>query len=213
MTEVADLLWAPNVEFRDARLPVAQSLPEAVGLRDHNRHVGQLDLALDLLRLGVHEQVDALSHPLFHLQHLAVDLPPIERALERRCGQDSDAINRLAPAGVPNRGGDRTPVFCESLHPENECIPSVTTSAISHRPVGVPTRGLAVRVRQYGGDAQNRTGDGGFADLCLATWLRRRLAVDSTFEGGAGLSRGRLWSTCHSTTFGTSWRACRRALS
>jgi hypothetical protein len=26
----------------------------------------------------------------------------------------------------------------------------------------------------FGGDAQNRTGDGGFADLCLATWLRRR---------------------------------------
>src|SRR5919201_4905540 len=25
-----------------------------------------------------------------------------------------------------------------------------------------------------GGDAQNRTGDGGFADLCLTTWLRRR---------------------------------------
>src|SRR5713101_328059 len=24
-----------------------------------------------------------------------------------------------------------------------------------------------------GGDAQNRTGDGGFADLCLTTWLRR----------------------------------------
>src|SRR5579859_2705239 len=27
--------------------------------------------------------------------------------------------------------------------------------------------------REGGGDAQNRTGDGGFADLCLATWLRR----------------------------------------
>jgi hypothetical protein len=26
---------------------------------------------------------------------------------------------------------------------------------------------------EVGGDAQNRTGDGGFADLCLATWLRR----------------------------------------
>src|SRR5712691_3955075 len=31
-----------------------------------------------------------------------------------------------------------------------------------------------------GGDAQNRTGDGGFADLCLATWLRRlECALDS----------------------------------
>src|SRR6266550_6661476 len=33
-----------------------------------------------------------------------------------------------------------------------------------------------------GGDAQNRTGDGGFADLCLTTWLRRRqVRPDFTF--------------------------------
>src|SRR5205807_10647321 len=49
---------------------------------------------------------------------------------------------------------------------------------------------------QVGGDAQNRTGDGGFADLCLATWLRRRHVSepDSTREVGAALllaGRGR----------------------
>jgi hypothetical protein len=27
----------------------------------------------------------------------------------------------------------------------------------------------------FGGDAQTRTGDGDFADLCLTTWLRRRV--------------------------------------
>ena len=31
-----------------------------------------------------------------------------------------------------------------------------------------------------GGDAENRTRDGGFADLCLATWLRRRPVNDSS---------------------------------
>ena len=35
--------------------------------------------------------------------------------------------------------------------------------------------GLCIPLLIFGGDAQNRTGDGGFADLCLTTWLRRRM--------------------------------------
>src|SRR6266853_170246 len=72
-------------------------------------------------------------------------------------------------------------------------------------PLAPNERNSRRRPSSNGGDAQNRTGDGGFADLCLATWLRRRLAVDSTFDAGAASLAVRLWSTCHSTTFGTSW--------
>src|SRR6202048_2323682 len=43
-----------------------------------------------------------------------------------------------------------------------------------------PISGLAIAVarnaatrRTIGGDAQNRTGGGAFAELCLTTWLRR----------------------------------------
>ena len=43
-----------------------------------------------------------------------------------------------------------------------------------------PVRVAALRCQRFrwsnaGGDAQIRTGDKGFAGLCLATWLRRRL--------------------------------------
>ena len=44
-------------------------------------------------------------------------------------------------------------------------------------------------LRKIGGDAQNRTGDGGFADLCLATWLRRLGSVVD-FTCAVALSRG-----------------------
>ena len=40
-----------------------------------------------------------------------------------------------------------------------------------------------------GGAARIRTGDGGFADLCLTTWLRRQPEVGALVQGaeiGAG---------------------------
>src|SRR6266550_9218932 len=40
-----------------------------------------------------------------------------------------------------------------------------------------------------GGDAQNRTGDGGFADLCLTTWLRRHQAQVSILPLGVAAAR------------------------
>src|SRR6202163_2328494 len=55
--------------------------------------------------------------------------------------------------------------------------PRVAPNGNKNRTAG-PVMGSGRRERrvsssEFGGDAQNRTGDGGFADLCLATWLRR----------------------------------------
>jgi hypothetical protein len=64
-------------------------------------------------------------------------------------------------------------------------------------------RGRVLR-RSYGGDARIRTGDKGFAGLCLATWRRRPLAPEgavSTTKAGPGIApsgpsprREELWS-------------------
>ena len=42
------------------------------------------------------------------------------------------------------------------------------------------------------GADRSRTGDGGFADLCLTTWLRRRVPEKVMAPGGSAKSRSRL---------------------
>src|SRR6266404_9712469 len=69
------------------------------------------------------------------------------------------------------------------------------------------------RIR-IGGDAQNRTGDGGFADLCLATWLRRPALRDPILpslpptSGTHHYARRANWKSRNS---GTSWHVRRPA--
>src|SRR5258708_33139773 len=70
------------VELRHPRVPVAQSLPESLGLRDHDGDVRQLDLAAALFGLRGHELAGAGQHLLLHLNDLAVEMPPVTRRLE-----------------------------------------------------------------------------------------------------------------------------------
>ncbi len=50
---------------------------------------------------------------------------------------------------------------------------------------GQPSREFRAKV---GGAARIRTGDGGFADLCLTTWLRRQPEVGALVQGGGDWS-------------------------
>src|ERR1700736_1198355 len=48
-------------------------------------------------------------------------------------------------------------------------------------PISGPAMAVAKKAttsRTIGGDAQNRTGVGAFAELCLTTWLRRRARLE-----------------------------------
>src|ERR1700738_1965349 len=49
----------------------------------------------------------------------------------------------------------------------------------------------AATSRTIGGDAQNRTGGGAFAELCLTTWLRRRRCWSGWGESNSRLNLGK----------------------
>src|SRR3981081_3926323 len=62
-----------------------------------------------------------------------------------------------------------------------------------------PIRGPAIAVarnaatsRTIGGDAQNRTGGGAFAELCLTTWLRRRNRWSGWRESNSRINLGKV---------------------
>src|SRR5258708_35667262 len=102
-------LWIVPVQLHDPRVPVAEALPETLGLGDDDGHVGQLDLSPDLVRLRVHELADAVKDLLFHGQYLRVDLAPVEGLLERRIARYALAVHGLAPVATARRGVDVGP--------------------------------------------------------------------------------------------------------
>ncbi len=66
--------------------------------------------------------------------------------------------------------------------------PTIATAGLLHpalaacrrRPGLLKRAGRRKPAVRNGGDDRIRTGDGGFADLCLATWLRRQTPTDRT---------------------------------
>ena len=96
-------------ELRYPRLPMAEELPEPLGLGGDNRGVGQLDLATALVRLFEHQLTDG-DQPLLHSEDLGVDLPQVERLLDRRFVRRTVAIYWVPPIAAAHRRIDTWPV-------------------------------------------------------------------------------------------------------
>jgi hypothetical protein len=92
-----------------------------------------------------------------------------------RRGMASRRSPRLS--GAPGRS--RPGMTLTSFAPLLECVRRALGRTFPTRcPLRLtPQQAWRAEDSDFGGDAQNRTGDGGFADLCLATWLRRRPSV------------------------------------
>src|ERR1700730_3261601 len=108
---------------------------------------------------------------------------------------NGDGISALTLSVTTSTSGSSRWTWSPSCFSHLSTVPSVTDSPscgilIGATPIHDPPRSKA----RDGGDAQNRTGDGAFAELCLTTWLRRRenrrrfypLAVSSQSSSLAG---------------------------
>src|SRR6266851_3613523 len=118
-------------------------------LRDHRADPDDLALAgVDLdqraLEGGGDLGVDLVGHDLDD-RLVALDELPL-------------ALQPLLDGSLGDRLAELRHLDLSDTHAESSLAASPTVAA--HR-------------EGVGGDAQNRTGDGGFADLCLTTWLRR----------------------------------------
>lgn len=92
-------------------IPESQARSESFGLRDHDRHVGQLHLTASLGRLVGHELPDPLEDRLLHRENLRVDVLPEQSLLQRRGVRISLAVHAQRVIATPRRGDDVGPVL------------------------------------------------------------------------------------------------------
>src|ERR1700736_4067776 len=80
------------------------------------------------------------------------------------------------------------------------CAPEAASSW--RTPISGPAIAVARNAatsKTIGGDAQNRTGGGAFAELCLTTWLRRRHRWSGWRESNSRINLGKV-AGCHYIT-------------